>query len=206
MNSKQVWRKEGWRNVEKLKTTFKRKSWRVQTQFQNNHETKRRDSRNKINWRRNPKKWIQKLELQDYKKQKNLWPKSPNQTKMELKTTWNPSKEKKKKWNEKKKHGKIRKQEIQNWMSNLFDFNNTWRLQRRLHKEALILNHGNETLEEDRPKKKMKKKKKIDPEKKKKKKMDPEKKMHQWIHAVWNPEEKQMVQHLEWMNWTPNLE
>jgi hypothetical protein len=99
-------------------------------------------------------------------------------TKMELKTTWNPSKERwKKKWNEKKKHGKrIRKQEILNMESfkrderrrNMEKSENKkfktgrqisltstthWRLQRRLHKEALIFNHAKETLEEDAPRK-----------------------------------------------------
>jgi hypothetical protein len=69
-------------------------------------------------------------------------------------------------------------------------------LQRRLHKEALILNHGNETLEEDGPRE--------EDRPIRKKKTDPEKKTHNNESMQSEiQKEKQMVQHLEWMNCTP---
>jgi hypothetical protein len=70
--------------------------------------------------------------------------------------------------------------------------------------EALILNHGNETLEEDGPREEDEEREET--QKKEEEEDRPrEEDAPQWIHAVWNPEEKQMVQHLEWMNCTPKL-
>jgi microcompartment protein CcmL/EutN len=101
------------------------------------------DSRNKINWRRNPK-MNSKVEVPRLQETtKYLWPNSPNQTKMELNMESFKRDERR---NMEKSENKKFKLDVKSlWLQQHM------KVTKKTPQEALILNHGKETLEEDGP-------------------------------------------------------